>query len=45
VAAGITADCLALELEDAIWHLGELTGVSCRDELLDEIFSRFCVGK
>lgn len=45
VAAGITADCLALELEDALWHLGELTGASYRDELLDEIFSRFCVGK
>lgn len=45
VKTGITADCLALELEDALWHLGELTGASCQDEVLDEIFRRFCVGK
>jgi len=42
---GVTADCLALELEDALWHLGELTGETARDEVIDEIFSRFCVGK
>ena len=42
---GVTADCLALELEDALWHLGELTGETAREEVINEIFSRFCVGK
>lgn len=42
---GTTADCLALELEDALWHLGELTGETTREEIINEIFIRFCVGK
>jgi tRNA modification GTPase len=47
------AECLAqapleitaLELRDAVSCLGEITGETCADELLDDIFSRFCIGK
>jgi tRNA modification GTPase len=35
----------ALELRDAMSCLGEITGETCTDELLDDIFSRFCIGK
>ncbi|MGI6082637.1 MAG: tRNA uridine-5-carboxymethylaminomethyl(34) synthesis GTPase MnmE [Limnochordia bacterium] len=42
---GITADCLAVDIEQALWHLGELTGETTPDEVINEIFSRFCVGK
>ncbi len=42
---GLTADCLALELEEAIRHLDELTGATSREEVIEEIFRRFCVGK
>lgn len=45
VAGGVTADCLAVDLEDALWHLGELTGETTPEEVVDEIFRAFCVGK
>lgn len=36
---------LAFELRDALTRLGEITGETCSDEILHDIFSRFCVGK
>ena len=36
---------LALELREALQSLGEITGETTPDEILDQIFSRFCVGK
>lgn len=38
-------ELLALELREAIHHLGEITGQVFTDDLLDRMFSRFCVGK
>ena len=35
----------AATLRAALHHLGELTGVVYTNELLDRIFSRFCIGK
>ncbi len=35
----------ALELHEAISHLGAITGDRVDEKILDEIFSRFCVGK
>lgn len=43
--AGATPDWLALDLRVALQHLGELTGQITTDDLLDSIFSRFCIGK
>lgn len=43
--AGVTADWLAMDLRAALRHLGELTGQVTTDDLLDSIFSRFCIGK
>jgi tRNA modification GTPase len=45
MTAGVTPDCLAADLEEALWHLGALTGETTPDEIVDEIFKRFCVGK
>jgi tRNA modification GTPase len=39
------AEMLALELRSGLEHLGEMTGAVYTDELLDRIFSRFCIGK
>jgi tRNA modification GTPase len=36
---------IAFELRDALSCLGEITGETCPEELLGQIFSRFCVGK
>jgi tRNA modification GTPase len=38
-------EMLALELRSALEHLGEMTGAVYTDELLDRVFSRFCIGK
>jgi tRNA modification GTPase len=39
------AELLAEELHAARDALGEITGRSSREEILDELFKRFCVGK
>lgn len=42
---GIPADLVAVDLRDALYHLGTITGEVASDEVLGNIFSRFCVGK
>lgn len=41
----IPAEVLALELRRGIDRLGEITGESTSEGLLDQIFKRFCIGK
>ncbi|MFH1075808.1 MAG: tRNA uridine-5-carboxymethylaminomethyl(34) synthesis GTPase MnmE [Pseudomonadota bacterium] len=36
---------IALELQEALDALGEIIGETTPDDVLDEIFSRFCIGK
>ena len=38
-------DCLAANLRDALHSFGEISGEVTTDEILDRIFSRFCIGK
>ena len=45
LADGTPADLLAVDLRDALYHLGTVTGEVANDEILGNIFSRFCVGK
>ncbi|MDP3795800.1 MAG: tRNA uridine-5-carboxymethylaminomethyl(34) synthesis GTPase MnmE [Polaromonas sp.] len=44
-AARPALDLLAEDLRQAQLHLGEITGEFTPDDLLGEIFSRFCIGK
>jgi tRNA modification GTPase len=41
----IASDFLALDIKQALHYLGEITGVVTTDDLLDNIFSKFCIGK
>lgn len=41
----ITGDFLAMDIRDALDHLGQITGQVTTDDLLDNIFSKFCIGK
>lgn len=42
---GLGLEFSALDLRDALTALGEITGETTPDSILDEIFSRFCIGK
>lgn len=42
---GIPEDCLALDLTESLEALGEITGNTLREDLLETIFSNFCIGK
>lgn len=41
----ITGDFLAMDIRQALHHLGEITGDITTDDLLENIFSKFCIGK
>ena len=41
----ITGDFLAMDIRQALYQLGLITGDITTDDLLDNIFSKFCIGK
>lgn len=41
----ITGELLAFDIRKALFHLGEITGEVTTDDLLANIFSKFCIGK
>ena len=43
--AGIASDLMAIDIRQALYHLGEITGQVTTDDLLGNIFSNFCIGK
>jgi tRNA modification GTPase len=45
LSAGLTSDLLTTDIRKALHHLGEITGEITTDEILGNIFGRFCIGK
>ncbi|WP_461244795.1 tRNA uridine-5-carboxymethylaminomethyl(34) synthesis GTPase MnmE [Secundilactobacillus muriivasis] len=45
IAAGMPVDLVQIDMTRCWNLLGEITGDSYQDELLDQLFSQFCVGK
>lgn len=43
--SGISGDFLAMDIREALKHLGSVTGEITTDDLLGNIFSKFCIGK
>ncbi|MES2457570.1 MAG: tRNA uridine-5-carboxymethylaminomethyl(34) synthesis GTPase MnmE [Bacteroidota bacterium] len=41
----VTSDFLATDIKQALHYLGEITGQVTTDDLLENIFSKFCIGK
>ncbi|MBU3025917.1 tRNA uridine-5-carboxymethylaminomethyl(34) synthesis GTPase MnmE [Zobellia galactanivorans] len=42
---GLSSDLMAIDVREALYHLGEITGQVTNDELLGNIFANFCIGK
>jgi tRNA modification GTPase TrmE len=42
---GATGDLLAMDIRQSLYHLGLITGEITTDDLLENIFSKFCIGK
>ncbi|NMB95294.1 MAG: GTP-binding protein, partial [Clostridiaceae bacterium] len=38
-------DCITVDIRNAVYSLGEITGESVSEDIINEIFSRFCIGK
>lgn len=41
----VSSDFLAMDIKQGLHYLGEITGAVTTDDLLDNIFSKFCIGK
>ena len=42
---GLPADLVSVDLQSALDHLGDIVGETTTEDILDVIFSRFCLGK
>lgn len=42
---GVSLDCVTIDLTDAWQALGEITGQTLTEEIIDRIFDSFCLGK
>ncbi|WP_047545760.1 tRNA uridine-5-carboxymethylaminomethyl(34) synthesis GTPase MnmE [Psychroserpens sp. Hel_I_66] len=42
---GLSGDLLAIDIRQALFHFGEITGEITNDDLLGNIFANFCIGK
>ena len=45
VSLGVGDDLIVVELREALEHLGHIVGAVYTDDVLDRVFSKFCIGK
>ena len=45
IEAGIPVDCFEVDVKDAWQSLGEISGDSVTEDVLDQVFQEFCIGK
>jgi tRNA modification GTPase TrmE len=43
--AGMPLDCLSIDIKNSADYLGQIIGESVNDDIIKEIFARFCIGK
>ena len=44
-AEGLGDELIAVEIRESLDHLGRIVGAVYTDDILDRVFSRFCIGK
>lgn len=42
---GLSSDLLAIDLRQALYHIGSITGEVTSDDILGNVFANFCIGK
>ncbi|AUS07012.1 tRNA uridine-5-carboxymethylaminomethyl(34) synthesis GTPase MnmE [Pseudotamlana carrageenivorans] len=45
IDTNLSSDLMAIDIRQALYHFGEITGQVTNDELLGNIFVNFCIGK
>lgn len=45
LVSGVSGDFVAMDIRQAMFHLGSITGEISTDDLLGNIFANFCIGK
>ena len=45
IADGMPPDCIVIDLRDAWEKLGEITGDTVGGDIINQIFTNFCIGK
>ena len=45
LGAGAPVDLLSVDMQSILETIGEISGETSPDEVLDAVFSRFCIGK
>lgn len=45
IEAGMPSDCIVVDLREAWERLGEVTGDTVGEDIIDQIFTQFCIGK
>lgn len=45
IDSDLSGDLLAIDIRQALYHFGEITGEITNDDLLGNIFANFCIGK
>ncbi len=45
IRKGISFELIAIDIKEALEKLGEIIGVVAKEDVIDQIFNRFCIGK
>jgi tRNA modification GTPase len=45
LSAGMPAEIVTIDIRDALYHIGTVTGETAGPDILDRVFSQFCIGK
>jgi tRNA modification GTPase len=45
IDSNLSSDLMAIDIRQALYHFGEITGEITNDDLLGNIFANFCIGK
>lgn len=45
INVGISGDFVSQDIRECMYHIGEITGQITNDDILGNIFSKFCIGK